>query len=99
MKSKTVSSPEPVQAGGPSTTPADAADPPVREDISRDALRADLAFGPVRVRFAVDHTPGGLVALGGCVTSILLGAAAIVWVSTAAPRRHPLATALALRRR
>ena len=64
---------------------------------SRDSLRADLRLGPVCLRVEVEHTPAGLMALGGCVTSILLGAAAIVWVSTASPRRHPLATALALR--
>jgi len=68
-------------------------------NASRDAASAELICGPVRLKAEVRHTPAGLVALGACVTSILLGAAAIVWVATATPRRHPVATALALRRR
>jgi len=66
---------------------------------SSDAASVEMSIGSARFKAEVRHTPAGLLALGACVTSILLGAAAIVWVSTAVPRRHPVATALALRRR
>ena len=80
------------------------APPPKRASLERqglgpDAARVELAAGPVRLVGEVNHTPAGLLALGACVTSILLGAAAIVWVSTSVGRRHPWATAFALRRR
>ena len=70
-----------------------------RQGLGPDAARVELAAGPVRLAAEVNHTPAGLLALGACVTSILLGAAAIVWVSTSVGRGHPLATAFALRRR
>ena len=97
------------ELGPPRSSPPDAAPRASADDrLAADAFgappgpdsaTAELKIGPVTMKANVTHTPAGLLALGACVTSILLGAAAIVWVSTAVPRRHPVTTALALRKR
>lgn len=63
-----------------------------------DSATVDLTLGRARFRANVTHTPGGLVALGACVATILAGASLIVWAASAPVRRHPVASALTLRR-
>ncbi|MBA4001323.1 hypothetical protein [Brevundimonas sp.] len=53
--------------------------------------RLDLQAGPVSVKMEVRVTPGGLLAIGGLVSGILLSTAVLVWSATAVPRRHPVA--------
>jgi len=62
-----------------------------------DALEAKA--GPASLRARMVHTPKGLLAAGVLVSGILLSTAVLVWVATGPARRHPLATAWALRRR
>jgi hypothetical protein len=50
--------------------------------------------GRARAMARVRVTPTGLLAIGGLVSSILLSTAALVWVATAVPRRHPLAASV-----
>lgn len=68
-----------------------------------DAPKTNSAAVPARAGKArlvarVRISNGGLLAIGGLVSSILLSTAALVWVSTAVPRRHPIATGLWRRR-
>ncbi|MFN4040283.1 MAG: hypothetical protein ACK4I0_01315 [Brevundimonas sp.] len=57
-----------------------------------------LKAGPVRLRARVAVTAEGLIAVGGLVSGVLLSTAALVWVSTAPVRRHPVSTRLGPRR-
>jgi hypothetical protein len=57
-----------------------------------------LRAGPVRLGAKTRISNGGLLAIGGLVSSILLSTAAVVWVSTSVARQHPLAAGW-LRRR
>ena len=99
MNSKTPPLLEMSPSAGKASTAADTVEARTLAATGRkDSLRAGLRWGSLRIHAKVEHTPAGLVALGACVTSILLGAATIVWVSTAAPRHHPLSTAMALQR-
>jgi len=59
---------------------------------------ATFRVGKVRAVAKVKVTTPGLLAVGGLVSGILLSTAVLVWVSTSAVRRHPVATGL-LRRR
>jgi hypothetical protein len=62
-----------------------------------DALEARA--GPASLKVRMTHTPKGLLAAGALVSGILLSTAVLVWVATGPARRHPVATAWALRRR
>jgi hypothetical protein len=57
-------------------------------------VRTGKAKAAVRVKV----TNGGLLAIGGLVSSILLSTAALVWASTRVAYRHPVATGLFHRR-
>jgi hypothetical protein len=57
-------------------------------------VRTGKAKAAVRVKV----TNGGLLAIGGLVSSILLSTAALVWASTRVAHRHPVATGLFHRR-
>lgn len=61
---------------------------------------AEISIKAGKVKFGgkVKLTNGGLLAIGGLVSSILLSTTALVWVSTSVARRHPVSTGL-LRRR
>jgi hypothetical protein len=59
---------------------------------------ATLKAGNVKLAAKVKVTNGGLLAIGGLVSSILISTTALVWVSTSVARRHPVSTGL-LRRR
>jgi hypothetical protein len=65
------------------------ATPPVRHG-------ADLVLeaGPLHLRAKVRINSGGLMAVGGLVSSILLSTAVLVWVATTPVRRHPVAARL-----
>ncbi len=82
------------QAAGVVAAGADLSQAP---EGATEALEVRADRRGVRARLA--QSPKGLLAVGALVTGVLLSTAAIVWVATAAPRRHPWATALALRRR
>lgn len=56
----------------------------------------DIRAGRLEVRLHVRITPGALLAIGGMVGCILLGASTIVWTATSIRRRHPIAGALRL---
>ena len=71
------------------------AEPEPAADV--DALEAKA--GPASLKARMAHTPKGLLAAGALVSGILLSTAVLVWVATSPARRHPLATAWALRRR
>jgi hypothetical protein len=70
--------------------PASPASPQAPPNAPQHA-RLDLQAGPVSLAMEVRVTPGGLLAIGGLVSGILLSTAVLVWSATAAPRRHPLA--------
>ncbi|NWE51840.1 hypothetical protein [Brevundimonas sp. P7753] len=57
-----------------------------------------LRAGKVRIASRINLSNGGLLAVGGLVSSILVSTAALVWVSTNVARRHPVATGLLHRR-
>jgi hypothetical protein len=57
-----------------------------------------LRAGKVRIASRINLSNGGLLAVGGLVSSILVSTAALVWVSTNVSRRHPVATGLLHRR-
>jgi len=57
-----------------------------------------LRAGKVRFIAKAKITNGGLWAVSGLVSGILLSTAVLVWSSTGVPRKHPLAYGL-LRRR
>ena len=59
---------------------------------------ASLKAGNVKLAAKVKITNVGLLAIGGLVSSILLSTTALVWVSMAVARRHPVSSGL-LRRR
>jgi hypothetical protein len=48
--------------------------------------RLDLQAGPVSLKMEVRVTPGGLLAIGGLVSGILLSTAVLVWTAAAARR-------------
>jgi len=68
------------------------------ENPRPNTARASLRIGRARMTAKVQMTTGGIAAVGGLVSSILLSTAVLVWVSTSVARRHPIASA-ALRRR
>ena len=84
------------KASSPSPKTQEASPP---DPLGADAVRVEAKAGPASLKIEVNHTPAGLLALSACVTSILLGAAAIVWISTGPARQHPIATAWTLRRK
>lgn len=57
----------------------------------------EMSLGKAQVKVRVRVTPTGLLAIGGLVSGVLLSTAALVWVSTSAVRRHPIAARLPLR--
>jgi hypothetical protein len=59
---------------------------------------AAFRAGKVRIASRINLSNGGLLAVGGLVSSILVSTAALVWVSTNVARRHPVATGLLHRR-
>jgi hypothetical protein len=65
----------------------------------QDVDSLEARAGPVAVKAQIHRTPKVLKATGIMVGGILLTTAALVWVATTPARRHPLTTALALRRR
>jgi hypothetical protein len=66
------------------------------EPLAADGAAVTVAAGPAEVKARL--SPAGAVAIGALVSAILLSSAAIVWVSLSPARRHPLLTALSLRR-
>ncbi len=84
---------------GSPVSPARAESPPHAGMLGPDSLLVEAKAGPASLKLEINPTPAGLLALGACVASILLGAAAIVWVSTGPARQHPIATAWTLRRK
>jgi len=65
----------------------------------QDSLRSQansatlvVRTGKAKAAVRVKVTNGGLLAIGGLVSSILLSTAALVWVSTRVAYRHPVAT-------
>jgi len=52
---------------------------------------------PLRLSAKVKVSAGGLVAIAGLVSGILLSTTALVWVATTPVRRRPLANQLARR--
>ncbi|QYF85808.1 hypothetical protein [Brevundimonas sp. PAMC22021] len=78
----------PPLADAATPSPARASDARRIEPQRDDSLLVEAEVGPASLKVEVKHTPAGLLALGACVTSILLGAAAIVWVSTSPARRR-----------
>lgn len=95
----TTSDDTPFATDGSLISPARADSPPRAGALGADSLRVEAGAGSASLKIEVNHTPAGLLALGACVTSILLGAAAIVWISTSPARQHPIATAWTLRRK
>jgi hypothetical protein len=57
-----------------------------------------IRAGKVRIASRINLSNGGLLAVGGLVSSILVSTATLVWVSTNVARRHPVATGLLHRR-
>lgn len=66
----------------------------MQESPARNRAVMRLKAGKVSAVLKVEVTTGGLVAIGGLVSGILLSTAGIVWVATAVARDHPLVTAL-----
>lgn len=95
----TTSADTPLATDGTPVAPARAESPPQASTLGADSLRVEARAGPASLKLEINHTPAGLLALGACVNTILLGAAAIVWISTGPARQHPIATAWTLRRK
>ena len=95
----TTSADTPLAKDGTPVSPPRAESPREAGALGADSLRVEAKAGPASLKLEINHTPAGLLALGACVTSILLGAAAIVWISTGPARQHPIATAWTLRRK
>lgn len=57
-----------------------------------------LKVGKARIVSKLKISNGGLVAVGGLVSGILLSTAVLVWASTGVPRKHPLAYGFMRRR-
>jgi hypothetical protein len=66
----------------------------MQESPARNRAVLRLKAGKVSAVLKVEVTTGGLVAIGGLVSGILLSTAGIVWVATVVARGHPLLTAL-----
>jgi len=63
-----------------------------------NSAAVSIRAGKVRVGAKVKLTNGGLLAIGGLVSSILLSTTALVWAATSVAREHPVSAGL-LRRR
>jgi len=88
----------PLEAEEAAGTLAAGADLDAAPAAASEQADVTVAAGPVSLRTRIAQTPRGQWAVAGLVTGVLLGAALIVWVSTAPARRHPWATAWTLRR-
>lgn len=62
--------------------------------LTRNSADLTLKAGPVLLRTRVRISSGGLLAVGGLVSSILVSTAALVWVATTPVRRHPVSARL-----